>query len=292
MKKIQFIGHRGYGPTGNRGVDYPENTLLAFSHAIEVGADGIELDVFLSKDGVPVVIHDRRLHEHVVPTQVDLVAGRSVADFTFEELQQFDVGSKDKKIPSLDEVFDLFAAHSDKKLILNLDVKEPKSVPAILATLNKYKSDKFQHEVIISSYKWDILKDLRKQDAEVKLVPAIKTAMLFGAENVRESDYMPLTNKYQENFREPVIALHNEIGCYAFDCSITDYTSDMIGFALDYNVGLQFSSGNDRVNAENTDYDVLKQLQDSLDLGVPFVICKVDEPDMVKKRINEIYTPV
>lgn len=46
------FAHRGYSGK------YPENTMLAFRKAVEAGADGIELDVQLSKDGVPVVIHD------------------------------------------------------------------------------------------------------------------------------------------------------------------------------------------------------------------------------------------
>lgn len=46
------FAHRGYSGK------YPENTMLAFRKAVEAGADGIELDVQLTKDGVPVIIHD------------------------------------------------------------------------------------------------------------------------------------------------------------------------------------------------------------------------------------------
>ena len=46
------FAHRGYSGR------YPENTMLAFRKAVEAGADGIELDVQLTKDGVPVIIHD------------------------------------------------------------------------------------------------------------------------------------------------------------------------------------------------------------------------------------------
>ena len=53
MTKI--IGHRGYSGK------YPENTLLAFQEAINAGAQMVELDVRLSQDEVPVVIHDLNL---------------------------------------------------------------------------------------------------------------------------------------------------------------------------------------------------------------------------------------
>lgn len=49
---MKNFAHRGFSGK------YPENTMLAFEKAIELGADGIELDVQLTKDGVPVIIHD------------------------------------------------------------------------------------------------------------------------------------------------------------------------------------------------------------------------------------------
>ncbi|MGB7070063.1 MAG: glycerophosphodiester phosphodiesterase family protein [Pyrinomonadaceae bacterium] len=75
-----IIGHRGASAVA------PENTFTAFRQAVEVGADGIEFDVRLSKDGVPVVIHDRSLER----------TGRKfglVADCTAAELGKLDVGS-------------------------------------------------------------------------------------------------------------------------------------------------------------------------------------------------------
>ena len=71
------FAHRGYSGK------YPENTMLAFRKAAEVGIDGIELDVQLTRDGVPVIIHDE---------QVDRTTDGSgwVRDFTLEELQKLD----------------------------------------------------------------------------------------------------------------------------------------------------------------------------------------------------------
>ena len=49
---MKVLGHRGYSG------EYPENTMLAFQKAFETGCDGVELDVQLSKDGIPVIMHD------------------------------------------------------------------------------------------------------------------------------------------------------------------------------------------------------------------------------------------
>src|SRR6185503_14444987 len=74
-----ILGHRGASAVA------PENTLAAFSRAMSDGADGIEFDVRLSRDGVPVVIHDANLNR---------TAGvaRRVSDLTAKELQEIDVG--------------------------------------------------------------------------------------------------------------------------------------------------------------------------------------------------------
>ena len=84
----------------------PENTLEAFKKAEKMKADGVELDVQLTKDGELVVIHDET---------VDRVSGEKgfVKDYTLKELKRLKVSkhmpSYDKKtrIPTLDEVFDL-----------------------------------------------------------------------------------------------------------------------------------------------------------------------------------------
>jgi glycerophosphoryl diester phosphodiesterase len=75
-----IIAHRGASALA------PENTLAAFKKAIEVGADGVELDVRLSKDGVPVVIHDATL---LRTTGVN----ERVADLTAEQLSRLDAGT-------------------------------------------------------------------------------------------------------------------------------------------------------------------------------------------------------
>ncbi|MEG1523483.1 MAG: glycerophosphodiester phosphodiesterase [Clostridia bacterium] len=93
MTKV--IAHRGFSSK------YPENSMLAFEKAIELGADGVEFDVQLSKDGVPIIFHDESL---LRITGDDLF----VKDLMFEELKQFDISYRFKgacpvqRIPSLE----------------------------------------------------------------------------------------------------------------------------------------------------------------------------------------------
>ena len=64
----------------------PENTMPAFQLALDMNADGIETDVQLTKDGVPILIHDEKLKRTTTGSGY-------VKDYTLEELQQLDAGS-------------------------------------------------------------------------------------------------------------------------------------------------------------------------------------------------------
>jgi glycerophosphoryl diester phosphodiesterase len=101
-----IIGHRGASG------EYPENTLLAFDRALEQGADALELDVRLTADGAPVVIHD--------PT-VDRTTGSRgfVAHLTLDQVRALDAGAGER-IPTLDEVLDRYPATP-----LIVEIKDP-----------------------------------------------------------------------------------------------------------------------------------------------------------------------
>ena len=111
-RKMKIWAHRG--ASGHA----PENTMPAFELAWQLGADGIELDVQLTKDGVPVVIHDET---------VDRVSERTgwVKDFTFEEIRELNVNKNFPAygkvgIPTLAEVYD-FVKTTD--MTVNLELK-------------------------------------------------------------------------------------------------------------------------------------------------------------------------
>jgi glycerophosphoryl diester phosphodiesterase len=105
------IGHRG-----NR-AHAPENTIESFAQAVSAGADALELDVHLSADGIPVVIHDPTV------TRITGAAGE-VARMSFADLRLLDAGARftrdggktfpyraqGHRIPSLDEVLEAFPA--------------------------------------------------------------------------------------------------------------------------------------------------------------------------------------
>jgi glycerophosphoryl diester phosphodiesterase len=119
-----IIGHRGASAVA------PENTLSAFARAVRDGADGIELDVRLSRDGVPVVLHDATLPGARLRKPI-------VGRVTLARLRQIDAGSwfnqkhpdlarleyTRQTIPTLDDVFQLLANQAPKRFIVYVELK-------------------------------------------------------------------------------------------------------------------------------------------------------------------------
>lgn len=113
---MNVYAHRGYSGK------YPENTMLAFRKAAEIGCEGIELDVQLTKDGVVVVIHDET---------IDRTTDGSgwVKDYTYEELSKFNAGMIAgeacgfQPIPTFEEYC---AWVSDHSMVTNIEIKSSK----------------------------------------------------------------------------------------------------------------------------------------------------------------------
>ena len=164
-----IIGHRGASAIA------PENTLAAFSCALEDGADGVEFDVRLSRDRVPVVIHDASLK------RTGLIS-RLVADLNAAELQQYDVctwfgAAEDTQryvgtVPTLAQVFELFQQTGS---LLYLEMKADGADPRALveAVVNEIHSARIAGRVVVSSF------DLPAVALLKQIEPTISTAALF-----------------------------------------------------------------------------------------------------------------
>ena len=171
--KPLIIAHRGASAFA------PENTLAAFRRAIEEGADGIEFDVRLAKDGVPVVFHDSKLKRLA---KIE----RRVSDFTAEELNKIDVGSwfnqafprrsddsfSGETVPTLKNLFELLR---DFKGIVYVELKGENSLISALtaAVCNAIQQTNLLPNIIIKSFSLEAIK-IAKQ-----ILPEIKTAALF-----------------------------------------------------------------------------------------------------------------
>jgi glycerophosphoryl diester phosphodiesterase len=107
MPRPEIIAHRGTPRV------HPENSLPGFAHAVALGVDGIELDVHLTRDGVPVVHHDPELAAGPAP-----LAGRPIAQLMLDELRSHELAPR-VTIPTLAEV----RALTDGRTTLYVEVK-------------------------------------------------------------------------------------------------------------------------------------------------------------------------
>ena len=136
MKNIIVEGHRGFC------AQYPENTLISFEAAIELGVDAVEFDVWLTSDKVPVLMHDESAYR---TCGVDV----NLRDLTLEEVKKLDAGFAKKfgdkyvgkgiTIPTLEEIL-ILVKDKNPNLMLGVEIKEytEENVDITIALLKKY----------------------------------------------------------------------------------------------------------------------------------------------------------
>lgn len=137
------IGHRG--AKGHA----PENTLISFQKALALGVDMIELDVHLSKDNIPVVIHDSTVNRTTI-------AKGKTTDFTAKELQNLG-------IPTLEDVFNLVQNQCE----INIEIKVFEATKAVLdlVSISSFDTEK----IIISSFDWNALQEVRFHHETIRI---------------------------------------------------------------------------------------------------------------------------
>ncbi len=159
LLKTKIIAHRGASKYA------PENTMPAFELAYEMKADGIETDVQMTRDGVPVLIHDETL-------QRTTNGHGFVKDMDWKDLEYLDAGNyfspkfADTRLPTLEQ---FLAWASDKALYINLELKNDKVdykdlEVKVLDLLRKFE---MKNRTTISSFNPESVKRMRKLDANL-----------------------------------------------------------------------------------------------------------------------------
>ncbi|MDD6790250.1 MAG: glycerophosphodiester phosphodiesterase [Lachnospira sp.] len=208
MEKPLVWAHRGASGY------YPENTILAYKKAAELGADGVELDVQLTKDGKLVVIHDEKVDR--------TTDGHGwVKDLTFDEIRALDASKTHPEagpcqIPLMQEVFD---ALKDTGLTINIELKTGVYFyPDIeKMTVELTHACGYEDRVIYSSFNHYSVLKIKELD------PKAKTAFLYSDGPID----MPAYGK-----KYGVTALHPAL----YNIQYPDYMEECRKAGLDVNV--------------------------------------------------------
>ncbi|PKK96252.1 MAG: hypothetical protein CVV58_07330, partial [Tenericutes bacterium HGW-Tenericutes-3] len=131
LNETLVIAHRGAS------LYAPENTLSSINYAIDQGADAVEFDVRLTKDGIPVLLHDEALKRTTsVTTSVKII------DLTLEEVKQLSAGRwfseefNDESIPTLEEALD--AINQNIRIFLEFKVNSTELEQKTVDLINDY----------------------------------------------------------------------------------------------------------------------------------------------------------
>jgi glycerophosphoryl diester phosphodiesterase len=205
LANVLIIGHRGAAAVA------PENTLVSFERALEDGADGIEFDVRLASDGVPVVIHDPTLR------RTALRRGR-ISNCSSTELAEMDAGTwfnlryprqahahyTEARIPTLREVFE---ALGKREAMLYVEMKcGPKDRMALAAEVARLiHAHRLNSRVIVESFDLASIAEIKRLDA------GLRTAALFDRKLSRPSPSARRMIEQAIRCGAQVLALHHSL---------------------------------------------------------------------------------
>lgn len=254
MKNCNVISHRGANQVA------PQNTIEAFEKSIEIGCDGFETDIHLTKDGIPVVCHNFTINE-------TSTGKGAIKDMTLEELRQYDFGSykgdqfKGVKIPTLDEFLEVSKKMGDKMKVLDIELKSEKFGEAgtelAEKTIDAVKNHGLFDKLLISSFDPAILVVCKKIDKNCK------TGILYSPDNL-----------VSIKISARPVAFAKEIGCDALHPFAMYVTRLYVERA--HRAGLQVNPWT--INKELTAKHLIK-------LGVDGII--TDDPGLMNKLLGK-----
>ena len=154
IKLPKFIGHRGVKDL------IPENTIQSVNKAIDLNLKWVEVDVKVSKDLVPFLLHDDNLDRTTSGSGIPI-------NYRYNELNKLDAGSWfDKKysnlyLPTLNEILNIC---SERNIGLNIELKPNKNFEEenVLAVAELIKKNKFDCQYFFSSFDWFSAIKIRK----------------------------------------------------------------------------------------------------------------------------------
>ncbi|MBN1125147.1 MAG: glycerophosphodiester phosphodiesterase [Sedimentisphaerales bacterium] len=222
-KNVEIIAHRGASYLA------PENTMASVTKAWQLGADAVEVDVYLSKDNRMVVIHDKDT-KRTAGVELDIAQATSV------QLRQLDAGShKDvkyagEKIPFIEEV--IAGIPAGKKLYIEIKCDET-IVPYLQQAIEQ--SGKRQ-QIVVISFNFDVVKEVKHT------MPDIPVYWLAGTRRDKETkEYLP---------HDPAwIAQVRQYGIDGLDVHYAGLTESFAKDALSAGLGLYVWTVNDPIEA-------------------------------------------
>lgn len=191
MSKPLVIGHRG--AMGHE----TENTLASVQKALDLGVDGIEIDVFNIESGETVVFHDERVERLTN-------GGGRVEEYNYVDLLQLTLDGN-HKIPMLQDVLKLI----DNKVLLNIELKGAGTSDRVNFIMKYYIEERgwSPENFLISSFNWDELREMRKINPDVAIAVLTEDDPLEAIPVAKELKAVAINPDYEKLTSENNLAI-------------------------------------------------------------------------------------
>ncbi len=249
-----ILGHRGASAYA------PDNTRAAFELAINMGADGVETDIHVTKDGVPVIQHnyeiDRNSNGHGY-----------VEEMTYDELLQYDFGSwkgeafKGEKILTLDECLEI----ADKSMrFINLELKQVMHQDSgiVEKTIELVKKHKMVDRVLLSSFDHKLMMQAQA------LCPEVLIGALYDESEVKQNNIYEILKDAPQ---------------YVADLGF-DFANPHVDYLCEEGIVEKFTQKGIGVAVWTVDKPYIAQ--QCVERGVKCII--TNKPDVILKAVKEI----
>lgn len=278
---MKVIGHRGNGRTidtvFNQDKPY-EHTLESFQQAMDHGADGVEFDVFITKDKHPVIY-----------CQADL-DGKPIDSMTLSQVKKH-ILPDGQSVPTLRESLDLFSAFP-QDFLYNIELKGKSVVEPTIDVLSEYVGNgKFDwQQFLFSSFDWDKLSLVKGVEPKTLIQPTTATVFIFEAEDVFMPGYaVSLTKTYNQKALQGLSAYIRHNGAHAIDMPTLDIRPELLDMAEKLGIGFCTHPTGPRRESDiarlAAQFDMLKDFSEAT--GLP-VYLKLDDiklaRDILEKR--------
>ncbi len=194
----------------------PENTIEAFELAVRLGATGLESDVWVTADGVPVLDHDGVVRRGV--------RRRRIADLDRDQLPEH--------IPSLAELY----AHVGTALPLSLDVKDPAAAEPTLAVADSVEATS---TLWLCHPDWRVVAGWRERSATVRLVDSTRMARIKEGPEVRAMALadagIDAINMHESDWSKGLTTLFHRFGlrCFGWDAQLPRVLRQLLAKGVD-----------------------------------------------------------
>ena len=290
---IRIVGHRGV-----RGV-LPENSIEGFEFALSIGIDLIEFDVVLTKDEVPVIAHNHRLHgSRVRGPGGCFLNGKEpkVSSLRMEEIERFDIGRLNGntaygqrfpcqiqmdgvRIPKLSDLFQLILQPKYQSANLMLELKSDPDLVANDVARERFVSVVIEHvckaglstRTLLHSFDWELLAKCKRQAPDMPI--SFLTKIKINADEIGEDSSKPVL----PNLDDAAVSIPDrvkEAGGSLWCPYYKDITDEDLARARDLGLCVAVWTVN-----EFGDIDAM------IDLGVDAIV--TDHPGKVQRRLSD-----